>query len=813
MAELGRAALVVTLGLCLYATVAGAYAASRRRRRLAQSARNALIAAFGSTVVAAAVLAAGFLRSDFSLTYVADHSNRSLGGVYKLSAFWGGQEGSLLLWLLILTGYAALAVWVNRNRTRDLVVWVTPVLAAIAVGFSFLLVAVASPFATQVTPLDGAGLNPSLQNPYMMAHPPFLYLGYVGLAVPFAFAMGALLSGRTDERWIVATRRWTLIAWTALGVGQLLGAHWAYVEVGWGGYYAWDPVENAALMPFLAATAFLHSVMIQEKRGMLKVWNVVLVALAFCLSLFGTFLTRSGVVNSIHSFSQSDIGPWFLAFIVIAVIFSTALIIWRLPLLRSTTRLESLVSREAVFLYNNLLLVALCLTILWGVAWPILSEAVRGTSVVVGRPYYDFFLRIFGLPLLLLMGVGPLIAWRRASLRGLGRTFTWPAIVSVATGVVLLFLGAGSSIPGLIAYTFSAFVLAAIALEFIRGTKARKALSNESWPGAFTSLIGRNRRRYGGYVVHVAIVLLAIGIAGSSAYDSVVEGQARAGAVARGLGVQGHLHGAHGARHAACRRGARAPAREPQRQGSRHARGGEELVQDRRSRPAGLVRGRHPHRLPDRRGPVRDPGADQRRRLRLLPHLRQAAREPDLARRDRVPARLGDRALAGCARAASPRRALRRGRQPGQPPRPRPVTIALFLGAALAVLCVVLVALPFLREPEPVSDELDELTPERRRRLALAEERDRALAALKELEADHRAGRVNDEDYRASIGPLRREAAEALRAWIGRRRRTKPGRPTEVGRRPGLAATGLACRRRALSRRRRWPRPGAPRPG
>ena len=433
MAELGRAALVVTLGLCLYATVAGAYAASRRRRRLAQSARNALIAAFGSTVVAAAVLAAGFLRSDFSLSYVADHSNRSLGGVYKLSAFWGGQEGSLLLWLLILTGYAALAVWVNRNRTRDLVVWVTPVLAAIAVGFSFLLVAVASPFATQVAPLDGAGLNPSLQNPYMMAHPPFLYLGYVGLAVPFAFAMGALLSGRTDERWIVATRRWTLIAWTALGVGQLLGAHWAYVEVGWGGYYAWDPVENAALMPFLAATAFLHSVMIQEKRGMLKVWNVVLVALAFCLSLFGTFLTRSGVVNSIHSFSQSDIGPWFLAFIVIAVIFSTALIIWRLPLLRSTTRLESLVSREAVFLYNNLLLVALCLTILWGVAWPILSEAVRGTSVVVGRPYYDFFLRIFGLPLLLLMGVGPLIAWRRASLRGLGRTFTGPAIVSVVT--------------------------------------------------------------------------------------------------------------------------------------------------------------------------------------------------------------------------------------------------------------------------------------------------------------------------------------------------------------------------------------------
>ncbi len=537
MVELGRAALVVTLGLCLYAVAAGSFAAATRRRRLALSARNALIAAFGSTFVAAAVLAAGFLRDDFSLTYVADHSNRTLSGIYKLSAFWGGQEGSLLLWLLILTGYSALAVWVNRNRTRDLVVWVTPVLGGIAVGFSFLLVVVASPFAVQAAPIDGAGLNPSLQNPYMMSHPPFLYLGYVGLAVPFAFAMGALLSGRTDERWIVATRRWTLIAWTALGVGQLLGAHWAYVEVGWGGYYAWDPVENAALMPFLAATAFLHSVMIQEKRGMLKVWNVVLVALAFCLSLFGTFLTRSGVVNSIHSFSQSDIGPWFLAFIVIAVVFATTLIVWRLPLLRSTTKLESLVSREAVFLYNNLLLVALCLTILWGVAWPILSEAVRGQSVVVGRPYYDFFLRIFGLPLLLLMGIGPLIAWRRASLRGLGRTFLWPAAVAVVAGVVLVALGAGSSIPGLIAYTFSAFVLAAIGLEFVRGTRARRALASESWPAAFASLVGRNRRRYGGYVVHVAIVLLAIGIAGSSAYDSVVEGRLAPG---QSLAVSGY---------------------------------------------------------------------------------------------------------------------------------------------------------------------------------------------------------------------------------------------------------------------------------
>src|SRR3954451_6588836 len=266
MAELGRAALVVTLGLCLYASIAGAYAAARRRRRLAHSARNALIAAFGTTVVAAGVLAGGFLRDDFSLTYVADHSNRTLGGPYKLSAFWGGQEGSLLLWLLILTGYAALAVWLNR-RTKELVAWTVPVLAGVASFFAFMLCFVSSPFATAPAPADGAGMTPSLQNPYMLAHPPLLYLGYVGLTIPFASAMGALLSRRTDERWIIATRRWTLAAWTFLGVGQLLGAHWAYVEIGWGGYYAWDPVENAALMPWLAATAFLHSVMIQEKRG------------------------------------------------------------------------------------------------------------------------------------------------------------------------------------------------------------------------------------------------------------------------------------------------------------------------------------------------------------------------------------------------------------------------------------------------------------------------------------------------------------------------------------------------------------------
>jgi len=514
VADLGRAALVVSFGLALYALVVGGFAAHLNRRRLADSARNALVACFFSTVVASAVLASALLRHDFSFSYVAAHTNRTLPSIYALTAFWGGQEGSLLLWLLVLTGYGALAVALNRRLLRDLVAWVVPVLGGIATFFSFMLVAVASPFNVQTAPVDGAGLTPSLQNPYMVAHPPMLYLGYVGLSIPFAFAAGAMLSGRTDERWIVATRRWTLAAWTFLGFGQLLGAHWAYVEVGWGGYYAWDPVENAALMPWLAATAFLHSVMIQERKGMLKVWNMVLVALAFELSIFGTFLTRSGVVNSIHSFAQSSVGGWFLGFVVVSSVFSVALILWRLPLLQARTKLESALSREATFLYNNLLLVALCLTILWGVLFPIVTELVKGESRTIGRPYYDFFLRAFGLPLLLLMGIGPLIAWRRTSVRALARSIAWPIAAALTTGVVLIVAGAGSSRPGLIAYSFSAFVIAAIVVELVRGTRAT---------GSLFRLIGRNRRRYGGYIVHFAIVLLAIGVAGSSAYGTNVE--------------------------------------------------------------------------------------------------------------------------------------------------------------------------------------------------------------------------------------------------------------------------------------------------
>jgi cytochrome c-type biogenesis protein CcmF len=529
MADLGRAALVTSLLLLVYALVAGSLAAWKGRRRLAESAQNALLGSFAATVVASAVLLAALARHDFSFQYVADHTSRELPLGYTLTAFWGGQEGSLLLWLLVLSGYSVAAVLTARRVGREVLVWVVPTLGLVGTFFAFLLVFVASPFATQAAVADGAGLNPSLQNPYMAIHPPMLYLGYVGLTVPFAFAMGALLARRTDERWIVATRRWTLAAWAFLGIGQLLGAHWAYVEIGWGGFYAWDPVENAALMPWLVATAFLHSVMIQEKRGMLKVWNVLLIVLAFGLSLFGTFLTRSGIIQSIHSFTQSSIGPWFLGFICLITVGSLALVFARLPLLRTKTRLESLVSREATFLYNNLLLVALALTILWGVVYPILSQAVTGQAATVSKPYYNFFLHTFGLPLLLLMGIGPLVAWRRASLRALGRTFLWPLAAALVAGIALLAAGAGSSRIGVIAYTFSVFVLASIALEFARGTAARKALGGVGWPAAFSSLIARNRRRYGGYAVHASVVLLAIGVTGASAYQTVREARLKPG--------------------------------------------------------------------------------------------------------------------------------------------------------------------------------------------------------------------------------------------------------------------------------------------
>jgi cytochrome c-type biogenesis protein CcmF len=526
VSTVGTVALYVVFALAVYATGAAVLAGRRHDRRLMQSASNALLAAFVAVLVAVAALEYAIVTHDFSIAVVADHTSRQLPLPYLITSLWASQPGSLLLWLTVLLGSCALVLYQNRHRNRELMPWVAAVMGGTGVFFSAMAAFVSPPFqklpAAQI-PAGGFGLDPSLQNPYMAAHPPSLYLGYVTLTVPFAFGMAALITGRTDARWLLSVRRWTLVSWTALGVGMLLGAHWAYVEIGWGGYWAWDPVESAALMPWLAATAFLHSVMVQEKKGMLKVWNMVLVSTAFSLAIFGDFLTRSGVVNSVHSFVQSAIGPWLLGFLAVVIAFSVSMIVWRLPLLRADHKLESVVSREATFLFNNLLLLALCFAICWGVIFPILSEAVRGIRSSVSTPYYNFFLVIFGLPLLLLTGIGPLIAWRRASTRGLARTFRWP-IVSAAAATVLLWLaGLGSSWAGMTALSLCVFVTTTILLEFARGTSARMALTGAPPPRALVDLIGRNRRRYGGYIVHLAVVLLVIGIVASGSYASVGE--------------------------------------------------------------------------------------------------------------------------------------------------------------------------------------------------------------------------------------------------------------------------------------------------
>ena len=523
MTTLGRVALYLVFALTVYAAVAGVLAGRRGDRRLMRSSRNAFTAALGATLVAVVAVEYALWTHDFSLAVVAEHTSRRLPAGYTLSSLWASEPGSLLLWLAILTGASALALRQNRNRNRELMPWVAAVLGGIAAFFSGLAAFVSSPFThvAGAVPVDGSGLDPSLQNPYMVAHPPMLYLGYVTMSVPFAFAMAALVTGRTDARWLVSVRRWTLVSWAALGTGMLLGAHWAYVEIGWGGYWAWDPVENAALMPWLAATAFLHSVIVQEKKGMLKVWNMVLVSAAFSLAVFGDFLTRSGVVQSVHSFVQSPVGPYLLGFVAAVLALSTALIIWRLPLLRADHRLESVISREATFLFNNLLLLALAFAVLWGVIFPILSEAVRGVRSTVSTPYYDFFLVIFGLPLLALTGIGPLIAWRRASPDSLIRTFRWPVVSALSGGALLWLVGLGSSTAGLTALSLCIFVTVTVGLEFARGTAARRALAGGSVPRALLDLVSRNRRRYGGYVVHLAIVILVVGVTASSAYSSV----------------------------------------------------------------------------------------------------------------------------------------------------------------------------------------------------------------------------------------------------------------------------------------------------
>jgi len=525
MSAVGRAALLLALVTAVLAVVMALRsrrAGDPRTAGLMAAAERAVYCVFGLVTVGMATLGVALMTDSFGLVNVANYSNTALPWEYKLTGIWASQPGSLMLWAWLLSGFASAAVWINRRRNRELMPIVIAVMMTIAVFFTGLLSFVTSPFETVSTPVaDGRGLNPLLQNPYMVIHPPILYLGYVALSVPFSFAMAALVTKRVDSVWITSVRRWTMLSWLCLGAGILLGARWAYEELGWGGYWAWDPVENAAFMPWLVATAFLHSVMVQERRAMLKVWNMVLIILTFSLAVFGTFLTRSGILSSVHAFGESTLGPYFLGFIALILVASLTLLVTRLPLLRSEGSLESYVSREAIFLYNNLLLVGLAFAIFWGTMFPILSEAARGRKITVGAGYYEQVAVPVGLALLLLTGIGPLIAWRKTTPRQLLRRFRVPlAVAAVAAPLLALLTPAWDRWPAGAACTIGAFVVACTVGEYWRGARVRHSAGGLSWPGAVYQLVARNRRRYGGYLVHLGIVVLFIGLAGSRAFSS-----------------------------------------------------------------------------------------------------------------------------------------------------------------------------------------------------------------------------------------------------------------------------------------------------
>ncbi len=523
MVEVGSFSLLVAVFICGYASLAALIAARSGRSVLMRSAENATFAVCGLLTIAVAALIYAFVTHDFRLAYVANYSNQNLPLTYTISALWGGQAGSLLFWVWLLAIFAVIAVLQNRRRNRALMPYVIAVVMAVELFLVILTAFITSPFESLgFMPRDGQGLNPLLQNPGMLIHPPMLFLGYVGFTIPFAFALAALATGELGDVWIRTTRRWTILSWLFLGIGIYLGARWAYVELGWGGYWAWDPVENASLMPWLTGTAYLHSVMIQERKNMLKVWNMVLVVLTFLLCIFGTFITRSGIISSVHAFGQSSLGPFFVVFIVVILIGSLVLLIVRLPKLKSPKELDSLISRESSFLFNNLLLVGAAFTVFLGTMFPVISEAVQGVRMTVGPPFFNKLTVPIGLLLLLLTGICPMIAWRKATGRNLGRNLIVPSIAATVGAVVFLIAGI-RNVYALLAFALSIFVVCTIIIEFIRGVQARKSMKAENFLVALGQLVWRNKRRYGGYLVHAGMVLIFLGIAGSSAFKAEKE--------------------------------------------------------------------------------------------------------------------------------------------------------------------------------------------------------------------------------------------------------------------------------------------------
>ena len=525
MDALGSFALLLAFSFCLYAIAAALLGEWRQRPLLQQSAERAALATTGLVMVATFCLVVLLFRDDFRVAYVASHSNRALPAYFKFAALWGGQDGSLLWWSCLLSAFSLVAILVNRRSHAHLMSYAVAAMMTV-LGFflllnnfvvnPFRLLAAVTPSGMQVfVPADGGGLNPLLQHPAMVIHPPMLYLGFVGFTIPFSFALSALISRSKGELWIHITRRWTMIAWGFLTIGVTLGGRWAYAVLGWGGYWGWDPVENASLLPWLTGTAFLHSVMMQEKRGMMKIWNMVLIFGTFFLCLFGTFLTRSGVLSSVHAFAQSPIGPYFATFIVISLVLTAAVLILRLDFLKSENQLDSLVSRESSFLFNNLILLASCFAVLWGTLFPLISEAVQGVKISVGAPYFNKVQVPIGLFLLFLTGVGPLFAWRRTSFESLRRNFTRPLIFGAVIAAVSFFFG-NRSFYALMTVFLAFFVIATISMEFFRGARVLRQKSERGWLAAAVELTRRNTRRYGGYVVHFGIALLFIGFVGNA---------------------------------------------------------------------------------------------------------------------------------------------------------------------------------------------------------------------------------------------------------------------------------------------------------
>ena len=518
MTILGEFALWIALPVAIWGMALGFLGGRSQRGDLVLSAERSIHATTFLLALASAGVVAAFLGDRFEYWYVASYSNRELETFYKVAGLWAGQRGSLLFWALLVGIFASITVVLNRRRNREFMPYVVGVLQGVITFFLVvLLFAKVNPFERLAfTPANGQGLNPQLQNYWMTMHPPMLYLGFTAFTIPFAFAIAALLNGRLDSRWITLTRRWTLLSWFFLSVGIILGMRWAYEELGWGGYWFWDPVENASLLPWLASTAFLHSVMIQENRGMLKVWNMSLVVLTFLLTIFATFLTRSGLIESVHSFAQElRIAYIFLAFMGSVVAGSVVLILYRLPLLQSENRIESFLSRESAFLFNNLILLGAAFAVLWGTVFPLVAEGVTGQKVSVGPPFFQRVNFPIGLALLALAGIGPVIAWRRASRRNLQKNFTWPVAFGLAVTAVLWILGARHPLA-LSTWGIGAFVLFIIATEFWKGTRARAHIEGEGIPKALYHLVTRNRRRWGGYIVHVGTVMIFMAFAGSA---------------------------------------------------------------------------------------------------------------------------------------------------------------------------------------------------------------------------------------------------------------------------------------------------------